>query len=185
MLLDVMWAGEPDTVGPNWSQSKRDFDMAIGHLSINYRTILPILGNQVVEDWVGLGMALMTVLASLQPGKNALTVQFDTIQKTQRWYANAYNAREKFSCETIVGVDQKKQYLSTGHTFGKWLAQFMRGACLRMGMVRRQNKAITSKLVIGICGEAEHIWGLACLDSKQMKMEDAVCFMLIAFGASL
>ncbi len=39
--------------------------MAVGHLSIGYRTILPVLGNQVTEDQVGLGMALMTVLASL------------------------------------------------------------------------------------------------------------------------
>ncbi len=54
-----------------------------------------------------------------------------------------------------------------------------------MGMVHRQNKAFTLKLVIGICSEAEYIWGLACSDSKQMEMEDVVCFILIAFGASL
>jgi hypothetical protein len=67
------------------------------------------------------------------------------------------------------------------HMFGKWFAQFIRGAWLCMGMVHRQNKALTSKLVIGICSKAERIWGLACSDSKQMGMEDAVCFMLIAF----
>ena len=60
------------------------------------------------------------------------------------WYANAYNAGENFSCETVVGLDQKKQYVSTGHTFGKWFSRFMRGARLRMGMVRRQNEALSS-----------------------------------------
>ncbi len=84
-----------------------------------------------------------------------------------------------------MGLDQKKQYVSTGHTFGKWFACFMRGARLRMGMVRRQNKALTLKLVLGICAEAERIWGLTRADTKQMEMEDAVCFMLIAFGAGL
>jgi hypothetical protein len=135
VLLDVMWAREPDTVASNWSRLKRDFDMAVGNLSLNYRTILPVLGNPRVEDRVGLGVALMTVLALLRPGKNTANVQFDTIQKTQTWYANAYNAGENFSCETVIGLDQKKQCFSTGQTFGKWFAPFMLGARLRMGMV--------------------------------------------------
>jgi hypothetical protein len=185
VLLDDMWAREPDTVASNWSRSKRDFDMALDHLSLNHCTILPVLGNPTLEDRVGLGIALATVLASLRPGKNAATVQFDMIRKTQTWYANAYDVGESFSCETMVRLDQKKQYVSTSHTFGKWFAHFMRGACLRMGMVQRQNKALTSKLVLGICAEAELIWGTACTDAKRMEMEDAVCFMLIAFGAGL
>ena len=54
-----------------------------------------------------------------------------------------------------------------------------------MGMVHRQNKALSSKLVIGICAEAEKLWGRARTDTKRLEMEDAVCFMLIAFGAGL
>jgi hypothetical protein len=185
VLLDVMWAQEPDTVASNWSHSKRDFGMAIEHLSIDLHTILPFLGNPVMVDWVGLGVALMTVLALLWPGKNANTVQFDTIQKTQMWYADAYNVGENFSCETVVGLDQRKQYVSTGHTFGKWFARFIRGAWLRMGMVCIQNEALGSKLVLGICAETERIWGTARLDTKRLEMEDAVCFMLIGFGAGL
>jgi hypothetical protein len=92
VLLDIMWAREPNTVASNWSCSKRDFGMAIEHLSINPCTILLVLGNPNVEGWVGLRVALMTVLASLRPGKNSGTVQFDTICKTQTWYANAYDA---------------------------------------------------------------------------------------------
>jgi hypothetical protein len=135
VLLDVMWAQEPDTVASNWSRSKRDCDMAVNNLSLDHRTILPVLGNPTVADRVGLGIALTTVLASLQPGKHCSHFQLDTIRKTQTWYANAYDAGENFSCETVVGLDQKKQYVSTGHTFGKWFARFMRGARLRMGMV--------------------------------------------------
>ena len=84
-----------------------------------------MLDNSTVKDWVGLDAALKTVLASLRPGKNTANVQFDTMQKTQIWYANAYDAGENFSCETVIGLDQKKQYISTGHTFGKWFTRFM------------------------------------------------------------
>jgi hypothetical protein len=69
--------------------------------------------------------------------------------------------------------------------FRKWFACFMRGAWLRMGMVRIQNEALTLRLVLGICAEAEQIWGTACSDTKRTEMEDAVCFMLIGFGGDL
>jgi hypothetical protein len=54
-----------------------------------------------------------------------------------------------------------------------------------MGMVQRQNKALTSKLVLSIWGKAERIWASARSDTKRMEMEDAICFMLIAFGVGL
>ena len=92
---------------------------------------------------------------------------------------------ENFSCKTIVGLDQKKQYVLTGHTFGKWFACFMQGACLCMDMAQRQNEALSLKLVLGVCGKAERIWALACADAKMLEMEEAVCFMLIAFGTGL
>ncbi len=154
VILGVMWARELNTVASNWSQSKRDFNMVVSNSSLNYRTILPMLGNPTVEDQVRLDVALTIVLASLRPGKNAAYVQFDTIRKTQTWYANSYDAGENFSCKSVVGLDQKKRYVLMGHTFGKWFSHFMRGARLRMGMVRRQNEALSSKLVIGICGKA-------------------------------
>ena len=134
---------------------------------------------------MGLGIALTTVLASLRQGRNTTNVQFDTIRKTQTWYANAYDAGENFSCQTVGSLDQKKQYLSTDHTFGKWFLRFMRGARLCMGMVRRQNEALTSKLILGVCAEAKKIWSLAHSAIKRTEMEDAVCFTLIAFGTGL
>jgi hypothetical protein len=50
VLLDVMWAHEPDTVTSNWSRSRRDYTMAADNLSLDYRTILPVLGNPGVGD---------------------------------------------------------------------------------------------------------------------------------------
>ena len=43
-------AKEPDTVASNWSWSKMDFDMAVSNLSLDYRTILLVLGNPTVKD---------------------------------------------------------------------------------------------------------------------------------------
>jgi len=62
-----------------------------------------------VGDHVGLGVALTTVLASLHQGKNATNVQFDTIRKTQTCYANAYDARENFSCMELINRWRSKE----------------------------------------------------------------------------
>jgi hypothetical protein len=79
VLLDVMWAREPDMVTSNWAQSKRDYDMAMENLSLDHKTILPVLGNPTVGDRVGLGVTLTMLLASLRPGRHGSNVQFNTI----------------------------------------------------------------------------------------------------------
>ena len=48
VVLDVMWAREPNTVTSNWSRSIRDFDMAVNNLSLDHCTILLVLCNPTV-----------------------------------------------------------------------------------------------------------------------------------------
>jgi hypothetical protein len=51
-------------------------------------------------------------------------------------------------------------YCSRGGEIGQWFDRVMRGARLRMGMVRRQNEALTSVVALSVCHEAELLWGL-------------------------
>jgi hypothetical protein len=181
--LDVMWAREPATVAGNWARARADFNMVSNHLSLETGTLLPRLGNPKLEDRVGMAVALATVCTSLRAGRN--TSQVDTMRRTQTWYGNAHDAGTGYTCQTVVGLDQKKQYLSTSHTFGKWFSRFMRGARMRMGMVRRQNEALTSPLVLGVCAAGEDAWRQSPSEVDRKMIEDTVCFMLIAFGAGL
>ncbi len=61
----------------------------------------------------------------------------------------------------------------------------MRGAGSRMGMVRRQNKALTSLLLLGVCAAGEEGWRQSLSEVERKMIENTVCFMLIAFGAGL
>jgi hypothetical protein len=56
-----------------------------------------------------------------------------------------------------------------------------------MGMVRRQNEALTSDLVLvlGMCWVAKGNWRPAVGTDGQVEIEDTVCFILLAFGAGL
>ena len=48
--LDAFWAKEPRTVASNWAQSKADYDMVLDNLSVLPETLLPRLGNTLLED---------------------------------------------------------------------------------------------------------------------------------------
>ena len=78
------------------------------------------------------------------------------MRMTQTWYGNVFDARREYTCDTVViGLDQKKQYLSSSHTFGMWFSRFMMGVHLRMGMVQRQNEALTLELILPMFCVAE------------------------------
>jgi hypothetical protein len=185
VLLDVMWAREPDTVARNWARAKRDYITAVNHLSLRTELLLPVLGNPTVTDRVGMGVAILTVVTLLRAGINSSNIQCSTMRKTPTWYGNAFDAGSEYTCNTVVGLDQKKEYLSSSHTLGKWFSRFMRGARLRMGMVRRQNEALTLELVLKVCSIAEGEWRAAQNPARQIDVEDTVCFMLLGFGAEL
>jgi hypothetical protein len=56
---------------------------------------------------------------------------------------------------------------------------------MRMGMIRRQNEALTSALAMAICTEAETQWHSPIGDNAREELKDPVVFMLAAFGAGL
>ena len=62
----------------------------------------------------------------------------------------------------------------------------MRGARLRMGMVRRQNEALTSMLALAVCHAAELIWVLPSTpEDTRTVLENTVGFMLVAMCGGL
>jgi hypothetical protein len=183
--LDVMWARESHTVATNWARAKADYDMTMRHLSVLPESLLPQLGLKEVRDRVGMAEALTTLVASLRPGRNSTNIQWHTMRKTRTWLSNAHDAGREYTCETVVGMDRAKQYVTSGHTSGKWFGRFMRGAHLRMGMIRKQNEALTSSLAMAVCEAAEARWKLATEEGVKEELEDTICFMLAAFGAGL
>ena len=73
VLLDVMWAREPDTVAGNWARAKRNYITAVNHLSLRTESLLPVLRNPTMTLRVGMGVAILTVVTSLRAGINHLT----------------------------------------------------------------------------------------------------------------
>jgi hypothetical protein len=183
--LDVMWARELHTVAMYWARAKADYEMLMRHLSILPERLLPRLRLEEVQDRVGMAEALVTLMTSLRSGRHSTNIQWDTMRKTRTWLNNAHDAGQEYTCKTVVGMDQAKQYIMSGHTSRKWFGQFMKGAHLRMGMICKQNEVMTSALVMAVCAVAEARWHSPIGDESREELEDAACFMLAAFGAGL
>jgi hypothetical protein len=98
------------------------------------------------------------LVTSLCPGRNSTIIQWDTMRETKIWISNAHDAGREYLCETVMGLDRTKQYVTSSHTFGKWFSHFMQGARLRMGMIRKQNEALTSTLALAVCGVVGAKW---------------------------
>ncbi len=102
------------------------------------------------------------------------------------WLSNAHDGGREYSCESVLGFDNTKQYITNGKTDGRWFDRVMRGARLRMGMVRRQNEALTSVLALAVCHEAELLWGLPSTpEDSRAVLENTVGFMLVAMCGGL
>ena len=159
--------------------------MVVGNLSILPKTLLPCLGCGEPKDRVSMAAVLATLVTSLRPGRNSVNIQWDTMRKTRTWIGNAHDAGRDYSCKTVVGLDRTKQYVTSSHTFGKWFSRVMHGARLRIGMIWKQNKALSSRLALAMCKTAEAKWNKAIKARKKEELEDTVCFMLVAFTAGL
>ena len=172
--LDVMWAREPHTVATNWARAKADYAMAMRQLSILPERLLPQLGSAVVEDIVGMSEALVMLATSLRTGRNSTHIQWDTMHKTRTWLNNAHEAGREYSYKTVVGLDRAKQYITTGHTSGKWFGWFMKGVRMRMGMIQKQNEALTSALAMVACTVVEACWRSPIGDESREQLEDVI-----------
>ncbi len=59
----------------NWACIKADYQMVANNLSILPHALLPPLGCEEIKDRVGMAAVLVTLLMSLQPGRNATNIQ--------------------------------------------------------------------------------------------------------------
>ena len=185
--LDACWARETRTVTSNLGRIRRDYLDATTMFNIG--NPLPYLPNPEMKDRVGMAPAIMVLSSSLRDGKYTPQVQYETVRKTVTWYGNVWDAGTEYNGVMAQGAVDKGEkdndYISTCPTKAKWFKRFMRGVRLRMGMIRYQNEALTSDMVLAICNLAERDWTEATDESEKERIEETVAFMLLGFGAAL
>ena len=75
--------------------------------------------------------------------------------------------------------------MTTSPTAGKWFRRFMRGMKLRMGEVKYQNEALTSKMVNGLSDMLDETWRAMEHEQQRERLEELMCYVLMSFGCGL
>ena len=182
--LDAMWSRTKGTVEGNMKRLRRDMRDANDQLSLGQ--FFPLMGNGELEDKVGMRVALVTLQASLRPGRNASTIQWDTMRKTPTWFTHAHESITGQDHDSLYAADNKKMYGTKCVTRSRWFSAFLLGAKRRMGVVRVQDEAITTRQVVGVLEIAEEEWNDEELGTDRKKrLEEVAAFICIGFCASL
>ena len=69
-------------------------------------------------------------------------------------------------------------------TSTKWFSRFKRGARLRMGILKRQNTSLTSKVVSCLISMMEEDYAKA-KPELQEALEELACFVLASYAGGL
>lgn len=181
--LDAMWSKEKDTVEGNWRRMRLDLKNALPKLSVG--PLFPKMGNPEVEDKVGMNIAVITLNTSLRPGKHAGNIQWDSMRKTPTWYAHAHQSIVGGEEESIYAADNKKMYATSCPTRSRWFSAFLLGAKKRMGVIRKQDEALTVKQLLALLDIAEQDWQAATDPAEKKRLEEVAAFICIGYCASL
>ena len=72
------------------------------------------------------------------------------MRQTVTWYTNAYGVGDTSRDSTIFANDEKKLHVTDAPTAPWWFQRFMLGAKKSMGVLRKQNEALTVRQLLAI-----------------------------------
>lgn len=148
--------------------------------------LFPKMGNPDMEDKVGMGIALVTLHSSLRKGKHANHLQWDSMRKTPTWANHAYEAIVGDEGGSIFASDNRKLYVADGSTRSRWFSSFILGAKRRMGIIRKQDEALTIAQLLLLLEVAEEMWREARqYPARRRRIEEVSAFVCIGFCALL
>lgn len=138
--LDAFWARENGTVVQNWREAVRFHEEAsILGISDPY----PPRGPWPVHDVFGMKTAMVFLMRSLHKGRNAPTVQFNTVRKVRSHIANFYHTLPGGMGFALITSDNTHTAPSLSPTNTLWFRRFMTGAHKRMGDVWCPDRPLT------------------------------------------
>ena len=171
--LDACWSRATKTVTSNLNRIIMDTQSA--EFSLELHDYLPELGWPKLEDRVGMGIALVTLNASLRPGKYA----------QHPWYRNAYESGSNYMVDTLYAQDEKKVHATNCVVSGEWFVRFKLGSKLRMGQIRKQDEAFTPAIIHALDKVAQDTWESSKDEDEKKKVEEMMPFVLMEFCACL
>jgi hypothetical protein len=96
------------------------------------------------EDTSGMRVACMMLMRSLERGKNASTIQYETMRGLRSHFSNFIHTVPNGVLLSMVSEDSRgRAFFSNSPTNGYWFGRFMQGCHRRMGDVWIPDRALT------------------------------------------
>jgi hypothetical protein len=182
-VLDALWSRSSSTVKSNLARVVKDYQAA--DITFGLKDYLPQLGWPVLEDRVGMGIAIVTLMASLRPGKYTSHLQYDSMRRTPTWFKNAHSAGSGYNVDTLYAQDDKKVHATSCVTAGEWFVRFKLGTKYRMGQIRKQNEAFTPEIIHALDKVAQEEWENSTDEMERKKLEELMSYILMEFCGNL
>lgn len=185
--LDAFWSRERSTVRANWLEGKRAAEI-LTDLGIEAPLGLHQRGPFPVEDTFGMVPAIAFLQRSLDPGRNAANVQFDTVRKLRTFYSNFYATTPPGALEANRPGSAGSEPLRGTPTNSPFFKRFLQGAHKRMGDLWIPDRALTIEQLLAAQDILEDEWTnlQGSVDqSRRYRVAATGCLITIGFSAAL
>jgi hypothetical protein len=172
--LDSFWARETSTVKNNLREAKRIEDFA---KDMGMPPMCPPMGPMPLEDSNGMEIAAGILNRSLNKGRYAEHVQYETFRKARSAVTNVSQAGVSGLGATIGAYEKSRLWISEVQTHSFWFTRFMTGIHRRVGEVRKQDEPIT----IGVLKVVEEILELDWGRSTSLRQKRRIAEMGVWF----
>jgi hypothetical protein len=143
------------------------------------------MGPFPVQDLFGMSAAVVTLTRSLDVGKYAATVQYETMRKMRGVFSNAFHASAEGYCSSsVMAKDTQKIMLTECPTYGTFFELFARGCHKRMGDIIKPDRALSLSILHHIMSLIEKDWQMeGALEKYQCVLKGL--FYLISYCGAL
>ncbi len=116
--MDAFWSREPGTIRGVLGEAKRGLAIAsslgFAHSLFRPRGPFPVL------DTMGMGVAVVMLQRSLNPGKYAKNVQFETVRKFRAADSNIYHSSVDGQGAMVMAKDTRKLQVTKCPTYSDY-----------------------------------------------------------------
>ena len=168
--LDALWSREPSTVSANARGLRTGLELLKGFDS--ELSVYPSLGPFPSYDTLGYGVAILMLEYSLQSGRYANYMQFETIRKLRSCFSNVYHASATGGGDvTTFGGDEKRfMALTKCPTQSRWFVRFQYGCKKRMGQDVRPDLAMSMPVMKEMLWELEEMGKENEVDAERQNL---------------
>ena len=183
VILDSFWSRESSTVRSNETVVRRAINDS---LSLGFRPPFPPRGP-LPDNVDDVAIAILSVQASLRPGRYKDYTQYDTIRGLRSAYGNLARSSAGAVVEnwTLAGEDGRASRLSKLATDSLWYGRFSAGCRKRMGQDIRPNMAVSTDVMLALQEEVRRRAKVADDDIERTKWIVFGTYAVVSYVASL